>query len=50
LVQDTVTEKLSLRKPRFVTIVFGLACVGYILIDLAEIAIEDIAVKVSALC
>ena len=36
MVQDTVTEELLLRKPRFVYIVFGLACIGYILIDLAE--------------
>ncbi len=44
MVQDTVTEELLLRKPRFVYIVFGLACIGYILIDLAESGMTMICV------
>jgi len=33
LIQDTVTEELLLRKPRFVLIIFALACIGFIIID-----------------
>ncbi len=44
MVQDTVTEELLLRKPRFVYVVFGLACIGYILIDLAESGMTMICV------
>jgi polar amino acid transport system permease protein len=33
LIQDTVTEELLLRKPRFVLIVFALVCVAFIIID-----------------
>lgn len=33
MIQDTVTEELLLRKPRFVFIVFILACIGFIIID-----------------
>ena len=44
MVQDTVTEELLLRKPRFEYIVFGLACIGYILIDLAESGMTMICV------
>ncbi len=44
MVQDTVTEELLLRKPRFVYIVFGLAYIGYILIDLADSGMTMICV------
>ncbi len=44
MIQDTVTEELLLRKPRFVFILFGLDCIGNILIDLAESGMTMICV------
>jgi len=39
LIQDTVTEELLLRKPRFVFIIFILACIGFIIIDPSQSAV-----------
>jgi len=39
LIQDTVTEELLLRKPRFVFIIFALACIGFIIIDPSQSAV-----------
>lgn len=33
MIQDTVTESILLRKPRFVLIIFVLACIGFLIID-----------------
>ena len=39
MIQDTVTEALLLRKPRFVFIIFVLACIGFIIIDPSQSAV-----------
>ena len=39
MIQDTVTEELLLRKPRFVLIVFALACVAFFIIDPSQSAV-----------
>ncbi len=39
MIQDTVTEELLLRKPRFVLIIFALACIGFIIIDPSQSAV-----------
>ncbi len=39
MIQDTVTEELLLRKPRFVFIIFILACIGFIIIDPSQSAV-----------
>ena len=39
MIQDTVTEDLLLRKPRFVIIIFGLACITFFLIDPSQSAV-----------
>lgn len=38
MIQDTVTEELLLRKPRFVLIIFALACIAFIIIDPSQSA------------
>ena len=40
MIQDTVTEELLLRKPRFVLIIFALACIGFIIIDPSQSAVR----------
>ncbi len=39
MIQDTVTEELLLRKPRFVFIIFAFALIGFIIIDPSQSAV-----------
>ena len=39
MIQDTVTEEQLLKKPRFVLIVFALACIAFIIIDPSQSAV-----------
>ena len=39
MIQDTVTEEILLRKPKFILIIFALACLGFFILDPSQSAV-----------